>query len=91
MGTGPVVMELGQHWREGTRVVCWRCGGGERRGDGEFTPVNRQEEQESQLAFLRLSHFRRVAISGDGCSESHILLINKVAEGAHWFSLACFG
>lgn len=27
---GPVVMELGQPWREGTGVEYWRCRGGEK-------------------------------------------------------------
>lgn len=61
----------------------WR--GLERRGEGgggEFTPVGRQEEQESQLPFLGMSHFRRVSgLWGQGCLESHMLLVNRMAEG----------
>lgn len=56
------MMELVQCWREGRREEYWGTGEG-RGGDGE--PANCQEEQESQLPFLGLSHFRGQVISGD--------------------------
>lgn len=62
MGTVLTMMELVQCWREGRREEYWGTGEG-RGGDGE--PANYQEEQESQLPFLGLSHFRGRVISGD--------------------------